>query len=86
MANKLHFYEAVRPEEIITKIKYSAETQDEATELQNSLQTYVNEKIAAWCTGATDIDKEWDSYVKELEQIGLSRYLELTQEGYENSK
>ena len=86
VASKLHFYEAVRPEEIITKIKYSAETQDEATELANSLESYVNEKVAAWCTGAADIDKEWDSYVKDLEKIGLSRYLELAQEGYENVK
>ena len=84
VSKKLHFYEAVRPEEIITKIKYSAETQDEATELANSLESYVNEKVAAWCTGAADIDKEWDSYVKDLEKIGLSRYLELAQEGYEN--
>lgn len=86
LAAKLSVYEAAKPEELITKIKYSSEVQTEATELTNALTEYVKEKMALWITGAADVDAEWEDYLAELEKIGLTRYLELTQEAYDNMK
>lgn len=86
LAEKLSVYEAARPDEIIAKIKYSADAQTEATELTNALTEYVKEKIALWCTGAADVDAEWEDYLKELDKIGLPRYLELAQEAYDSMK
>lgn len=83
MAYKLGSYEAVKPKEIITEFAYTADEEKEATELANSLDAYVREKVALWCTGAADVDKEWDSYLQELDNIGLSRYLEITQAAYD---
>lgn len=83
LSNTLGNYEAVKPDEIITEFRYTAEEEKEATELANSLDSYVREKIALWCTGAADVDKEWDSYLQELENIGLSRYLEIAQAAYD---
>lgn len=83
MAFKLGSYEAVKPKEIITKFPYTVDEEKEATEIANSLNSYVREKIALWCTGAEDVDKAWDSYLKELENIGLSKYLEITQAAYD---
>ncbi len=85
LAYKLGSYEAVKPEEILTKFAYTMEEEKEATEIANSLNSYVREKIALWCTGAADVDKEWDSYLQELENIGLSRYLEITQAAYDRN-
>lgn len=86
LAAKLELYEAVKPAEPIAKIKYSAEAQVEATELSNSLITFVKEKLSLWITGATDIDAEWDDYAAELDRVGLARYLELTQDAYDALK
>lgn len=86
IAEKLAAYEAVKPKEIISTVKYSADTQTEAIELQNSLLSYVREKIGLWCTGTADVDAEWEDYLAELEKIGLSKYLQLTQEAYDNMK
>lgn len=86
LAAKLGDYEAVRPAELITKIKYSADVQAEATELTNALIDYVREKMALWITGAADVDAEWEDYLSELDKIGLPRYLELTQEAYDGMK
>ena len=85
LAHKLGSYEAVKPKEIITKFAYTVEEEKEATELANVLDSYVREKVALWCTGAADVDKEWDSYLKELDNIGLQRYLEITQAAYDRN-
>ncbi len=86
LAAKLDDYEAARPAELIAKIKYSSDAQTEATELTNALTEYVKEKMALWITGAADVDAEWEDYLAELDKIGLPRYLELTQEAYDNMK
>ena len=86
LAAKLASYEAVKPAEVIAKIKYSAEVQVEASELSNALWKYVTEKTALWITGAADVDAEWEDYLSELDKIGLPRYLELTQEAYDSMK
>lgn len=69
---------SLKPDEVITKITYAnAEDTAEAATIEAELVDYVFEKLAAWYTGAADVEAEWDSYLAELEQIGLSRYLEL---------
>jgi len=86
LANKLHFYEEARTKEPIGKIPYTKDELAETAEIANNLNTYVKEKIALWCTGASDVDADWDNYLRELEGIGLSRYLEITQEAYDRLK
>lgn len=49
-------------------------TSDESTELNDmftDIQIYVNQKMAQWVCGEADIDAEWDSYVKQLDKMGL---------------
>ena len=71
------------PKEPITKIKYAnLDAQLEAEEIEAELVAYVWEKLGAWFTGVSDVETDWDSYLAELEKIGLSRYLELAQEGW----
>ena len=71
------------PDEPISKIKYeNADIQAEAELIATELKDYVFEKIGAWCLGTTDVDAEWDIYLKELEAIGLSDWLEIQQKGW----
>ena len=71
------------PAEPITTIKYAdLDKQAEAEEIESELVSYVFEKLGAWFTGVSDVEADWDSYLAELEKIGLSRYLELAQEGW----
>lgn len=86
LGKMLPAYEAVAPKEKLAKIKYPSDTLAEATELSNSLTTYMKQKYAQWLTGATDVDAEWEDYLAQLEKLGLSRYLELTQEAYDLTK
>lgn len=78
------YYEA-GPEEVLSKQVFNFDDPSEsaeATELANLLYNYVIEKMSLWCTGKADIDADWDSYLKELENMGLSSWLETMQAAY----
>ena len=71
------------PKEPISQIKYTTiDEQIEAGQIREELRSYVFEKLAAWFTGVSDVEADWDGYLKELEALGLSRYLELSQKGW----
>jgi putative aldouronate transport system substrate-binding protein len=61
-------------------------TEDESAEYEDlklTIENYVKQSAAQFITGVKDIEKGWDSYVKELENIGVDRYLELYQNAYD---
>lgn len=60
----------------------SASDSADATETANLLSNYVKEKLSLWCTGKADIDADWDAYLKELENMGLSNWLATMQAAY----
>ena len=43
------------------------------------------EYMVQFITGAKNIDSEWDSYLKALDNVGLAIYLELLQKAYDES-
>ncbi|MCI8602274.1 MAG: extracellular solute-binding protein [Oscillospiraceae bacterium] len=61
-------------------------TQEESVEraaLYADIQTHVKEKTAQFISGALDIDANWDSYIAEMEKMGIERAIEITQGAYE---
>jgi putative aldouronate transport system substrate-binding protein len=61
-------------------------TSDEASELsilQTEIVTYTKNQLARWISGDGNINTEWDAYLRELNVIGLPRYLELKQAIYD---
>ena len=80
LADYLNDVDELIPKEVISNITYpDADTAAEASILKNDLKDYVYEKLTAWFTGTADVEADWDKYLKTLEDIGLSRYLELSQ-------
>ncbi len=76
-------YTGKKPQETIPKLIYTEEESEIVSEPLKSLSTYVNESYAAFVTGAKDIDKDWDSYLKEIEKIGGSKVLNTAQTVYD---
>ena len=64
-------------------ILYDEEASVEAVELRGEIYGYVLDMRMKFITGEVDIDAEWDDYIRQLEQLGLERYLSLTQEAYD---
>lgn len=56
---------------------------NERTQLNTTLKTYINESIAAFITGQKKIGTDWDSYVSELDSLGMPRLLEISQQAYD---
>ncbi len=52
------------------------------TRIKTELDDYTNDAIVQFITGAMDIDKDWDKFIKQLKRIGLDEYLEMSQEAY----
>ncbi len=68
---------------IVGMIVYNDEELEIVNELQSNLATYYKECFSRFCTGDMDIEADWDAYISELETIGLSEYLEISQTAYD---
>ena len=71
------------PTEVIPKLIYTTEESETIAEIESVLDSYVMESMANFVTGTMDIDAEWDSYLAEIETIGLNTYLEVVQGVYD---
>lgn len=61
-------------------------TQDESVEragMYADISTYVKETTAQFISGALDIESNWDTYVSNLESMGVERCIEITQGAYD---
>ncbi len=63
---------------------FSADDAGSVAELDALLKNYVDETLAQVVTGQIDAEAEWDSYLANLENIGLSRYIDIHQRAYDN--
>lgn len=51
---------------------------DTAIEIKTDMDKLVKEKTAKWCVEG-GVEEEWDSYLAEMDKMGLTRYLEIYQ-------
>lgn len=66
------------PKDPISKMVYTAEEAKQLVEIVTGLRSYVAESATAFIAGNKRFS-EWDDYVKELDKIGLQKYLQLNQ-------
>ena len=45
----------------------------------------IEETSVAFMTGAKDIDAEWDTYISDLDRVGLQDLLKMYQTAYDRS-
>lgn len=57
----------------------------EFTDLRRTIHTFIAESVDRFIIGDLDIDKQWNSYAQQLNQIGLPRYLKILQDAYSTS-
>jgi putative aldouronate transport system substrate-binding protein len=65
---------------------FSQAEQEEMTDLRLNINTYVNESLALFVMGQRNIEREWDSYIAELNRMGLNRYIQLMQAGHDRAQ
>ncbi|MBP1960894.1 ABC transporter substrate-binding protein [Paenibacillus aceris] len=72
-----------KPESVLPALFFSNEQATELADLEKTLTDYINQMIARFTTGDANLDKEWDSYVKKLNDMNLKKYLDIYQAAYD---
>lgn len=81
----LNFYKPYVPEEQFPEAYFvDTATADEYSVLKTDISNYVIQNINAFITGNKSFDKDWDSYVKGFDNLNLARYLEISQQIYDD--
>lgn len=57
-------------------LNYTVEEQKELSNLTADIDSFVSTKQAQWVTEG-GVDKDWSSYMKQLKEMGLDRFLEI---------
>ena len=70
----------------VKKFVYAVEDLEDVNELNTNIEAYVKEMTTAFIIGSKNIDKEWDSYIKELKNMGVEQLIEYTQKAYNKTK
>lgn len=61
---------------------YTIEEAEQHNEINETLTTFADRKAAEWIMEGT-IEEEWDSYLEELEKMGLQDWLDINQAAYD---
>lgn len=81
-AQSVPHYLGKADDEAVLKILYLPEEVDQIADILATLGTYRDEMSIAFITGNKPFS-EWDSYVEELNKIGLEEYIEVTQVAFD---
>ncbi len=68
---------------VMPELYMSEENSGEMSLLNTTIMDTQKEMLVQFVTGVKDVDADWESYKSTLENIGLSRYLELLQGVYD---
>lgn len=63
-------------------VKFTREESKKMMELKADIITYIDNKQAAWITGESSIDEEWEEYLEELDKMGIEEMRQLYQDVY----
>ncbi|TYP76482.1 ABC transporter substrate-binding protein [Paenibacillus methanolicus] len=68
---------------VLPNLFFTSEQSAELADLQKTINDFVDESLARFITGDQDVAKDWQEYVKNLEQMNVKRYLEIYQQAYD---
>jgi putative aldouronate transport system substrate-binding protein len=74
------------PQKLDPPILANEDESEELTLIQTPLTDYVNTMTLSFITGTADLDKDWDSYVKTCESKGSTKYIDMANEIFNNTK
>jgi putative aldouronate transport system substrate-binding protein len=81
-------YEPYAPSHIsvLPPIRLLNEENQELQTVRIELENYISESRVRFITGDLDLNGDWESYVENLQNIGIRKLLEIYQRGYDRQK
>ena len=84
--NYMYYSDKVPRERYISKFGYTLEENDQAALITDELYAYVERSAAQFITGARVLDDAgWEAYKADLERLGLSEVLEISQTAWDRN-
>lgn len=83
LQNNYSIYKDVINKEVWPRPYYAAEYSYDAAEYVVDISSQVATYRGQWITGKSDIDKDWDTFVKSFDALGLPEYLDIMQQAYD---
>lgn len=68
--------------QILPELKYLPQDSSEFTLIDGQLRTFIEERAQSWILGSSDIDKDWENYIKQLKDLGLDKATKIQNEAY----
>ena len=66
-------------------MRLSEDDEKEISTIFVDISSYVDQMKAKWITGESDVESDWEDYLKALEKMNVSRYVEIYQNAYDAS-
>lgn len=85
-AENMAWYIPAHPEFILQQLTYTYDETDKMMNCNNTIPSYVNQTMAEFITGTRSIENGWDTYLKELDGMGLQTWLDCAQAAHERLK
>lgn len=82
-ADGLEKYINKQPEKSVTQIEHTEDEYEEFMILYNRIIPYAEEQIRLFIIGEKDVKEHWNNFQSELKTLGIEKYLELLQTGYD---
>lgn len=79
------YYRPYQQQKNLPGLNLTAENNQIVADFTANAIDYINRKNAEWITKG-GIDEEWDSYVSELEKMGVQEYVQIYQDAYDAVK
>lgn len=73
------------PDERVDAVVYTEAEELEIDEIKTVITNYIEEQRVSFITGVKNLETDWDTYLAELESIGLSKYIAVTQTAYDRT-
>ena len=82
-AKNMDYYYDKHPEVVLPVLHYTVEEADKIQQAITNIPDYVNQSMARFITGDMDIERDWNTYLSNLENMGLSTWLKTAQTAYD---
>ena len=76
-------YDPYKPKEVVPPMYMDKKGIQTYSQQLTDLNGYVNESVVQFVTGKLDLNKDWNTYLKNLDTMGLKDYLTTVQKTYD---
>ena len=84
-AYNLEWYSDKHPEHMLETLHYTVEESSTCTKIIMEVTEFIEQSKAEFITGQRNLDTGWESYLNELDSLGLNTWMEIAQTAYDRS-